>query len=65
MNVVVIVLIGITFISTISGWLLSRSKKVEKPVKVMLFVFYFWLIAFIQLGIFAVLYQMGFLENFI
>ena len=61
MNAASIGLITAIFISTIAGWLFSRSKKVEKPVAVMLFVLYFWLFVFIQLIIFAVLYHFGIL----
>lgn len=65
MNITIIGLLLIILISTLAGWLFSRSKKVEKPVMVMLFVLYFWLFAFIQLGVFAVLYQFGMFENII
>lgn len=50
------------FLSTIAGWLFSRSKKAETPIKVMVFVLYFWLFAFIQMIVFAVLYQFGLLD---
>lgn len=54
----------IIFTSMLAGWLLSRSKAVELPVKIMVFMLYFWVYAFIQLIIFALLYQFGFLEFF-
>jgi hypothetical protein len=41
--------------SLIAGWL-SFTKPVEKPVKVMLFVGYFWLSAFLQLLLLAGVY---------
>lgn len=41
--------------SLIAGWL-SFTKPVEKPVKVMLFVGYFWLSAFLQLLLLAGIY---------
>ncbi len=51
----------VVLISTIAGWFLSAAKKVDKPVKVMLFVLYFWLFAFFQLIICALLYYFGFI----
>jgi len=52
------------FISTVFGWLFSRTKKVEKPVKAMLFVLYFWGSFFVQLVIFSLLYYFGLLSDF-
>jgi hypothetical protein len=65
MNSTVIGLFIVILISTIAGWLISRSKQVEKPVKAMLFVLYFWVFVFIQLVIFSVLYQFGILDSVI
>ncbi len=65
MNSIMIVLLVIVIISTAAACLLSRAKKVEKAVKVMLFVLYFWSFVFIQLIVFALLYQfdmLGFLS---
>ena len=62
MNSTVIGLLVVILIATFLGWLISRSKQVEKPVKVMLFVLYFWAFLFIQLIIFSVLYQFGVLD---
>jgi hypothetical protein len=56
MSPTIIGLIGLIFVSTVSGWFFSRSKKVEKPVKVMLFVLYFWVSFFVLLMVFAGLY---------
>lgn len=64
MSPTIIGILGLIFIATLSGWLLSRSKKVEKPVKIMLFVLYFWVSLFIQLIVFAVLYQFDLLSDF-
>ncbi len=64
MSPTVIIISLMVLISTLSGWLLSRSKTAETPVKVMLFVLYFWGSAFIQLIIFALLYQFGFLAAY-
>lgn len=55
-------LLVMIFISTLAGWFFSRSKKSEKPVRVMLFVLYFWLFVFIQLITFAVLHYFGMLD---
>jgi hypothetical protein len=55
-------IILIIFISTIASWFFCRSKKAETPVKVMIFILYFWLFVFIQLIFFAVLYQFGVLD---
>ena len=63
MSPTIIGVLGLIFIATLSGWLFSRSKNVEKPVKIMLFVLYFWVSIFIQLIVFAVLYQFGLLEK--
>lgn len=65
MNSTVIGLLVVVLISTIVGWLISRSKQVEKPVKVMLFVLYFWMSFFVQLMVFALLYQFGMLDSII
>jgi len=65
MNSTVVGLLIIVFIASIAGWFFSRSKEAEKPVKVMLFVLYFWGSVFIQVMIFSVLYQYGFLDTII
>ncbi len=65
MNTTVIGLFGVILISTVIGWVLSRSKKAEKPVKIMLFVLYFWMSFFIQMMAFAVLYHFGLLDSII
>ncbi len=62
MNQVVLGLIIIFILSTVAGWLFSRKKMAEKPIKVMLFALYFWLTAFILLMVYAGLYQFGWLE---
>ncbi|NOR69031.1 MAG: hypothetical protein GQ532_04950 [Methylomarinum sp.] len=64
MNSMVIGVLGVIFISTVAGWLFSRPKKVEKPVKVMLFVLYFWVSFFVQLVTFAMLYHFGILSDY-
>lgn len=49
-------LLVVVAISALGGWLLTFRKAVEKPVKAMLFVGYFWLLAFIQLLLVALAY---------
>lgn len=49
MSVTIAGLLAVMAVSAIGGWLLSFRKPVEKPVKVMMFVGYFWLLAFVQL----------------
>ncbi|ANE56510.1 MULTISPECIES: hypothetical protein [Methylomonas] len=58
MNPAIGALLAILAVSALGGWLLCRNKPVEKPVKVMLFVGYFWGLAF-SLLILAVLAYLG------
>lgn len=58
----VIGIILVIFLSVIASWFFCRSKKAETPVKVMIFILYFWIFVFIQLIVFAVLYQFGILD---
>jgi len=64
MSSTVIAILSVVFISSITGWLFNRSKKVEKPVKVMLFVLYFWVSFFVQLVAFAMFYHFGLLNDY-
>jgi len=50
-------LILVVLNSTIAGWLFSRVEKSEKVIKVMRFMLFFWLFGFVQLIVFALLYQ--------
>ena len=50
-----LVVVGVS--SLIGGWL-SFTKPIEKPIKVMLFVGYFWLSAFLQLLLLAAIYYL-------
>ncbi len=61
MNITVIILIVIAVVSTLGGWLMSRVKE-ETPVKVLTFMLYFWLLAFVQLIVFAMVYKYGGLD---
>lgn len=49
MSVTISGLLAVVAISALGGWLLTFRKPVEKPVKAMMFVGYFWLLGFIQL----------------
>lgn len=56
MNDAIIGLLLVTAISSLGGWWLSFNKPAEKPVKIMMFVGYFWLLAFVQLVLVAMAY---------
>jgi len=59
-------IIGLFIIIAVSaggGWFISSAKQVEKPVKVMLFVLYFWLFIFVQVIVFAILYHFGLIDS--
>ncbi|OAI20451.1 hypothetical protein A1359_03030 [Methylomonas lenta] len=53
---VIVYLLGVLLISTGCSWWIIRRKVEEKPVKVMMFVGYFWLFTFGQLLLFTLLY---------
>ncbi len=57
MNSIEVYLMVIVLNSTIAGWLFSRVEKKEKVIKVMRFMLFFWLFGFVQLIVFALLYQ--------
>lgn len=63
MDATVIGLLLIVSIASLAGWFFSHSKEAEKPVKVMLFVLYFWGVVFAQLIVFSLFYQFGFLDS--
>jgi hypothetical protein len=50
------ILLLILVISSLCGWWLSSRKQLEKPVKIMMFIGYFWLVTFLQILLFAALY---------
>lgn len=58
MNASIAGLLVILAISSLSGWWLAGRKSQEKPVRVMIFVGYFWLLTFCQL-LLAVLVHLG------
>jgi hypothetical protein len=65
MNIAIAVLLAILLISAVVGWWLAGRKTQEAPVKIMMFVGYFWLSTFLQL-LLAVLLYLGwqrFLQN--
>jgi len=65
MSPTVIGIFILIFIGSVSGWFFSRSKQMETPVKVMLFVLYFWASVFVQLMVFAALYHFDLLTGFL
>ncbi len=56
MNAYILGLIVLLLLAAFASWLLCRQKAVEPGVKLMLFVLYFWGIAFIETGLFALGY---------
>lgn len=56
MNMVIMALLGLLVVAAALAWLLIRDKTQETPVKVMMFVGYFWLITFLQLLAFGLVY---------
>lgn len=58
MSMAIAGLLVIMAVSALIGGWLSGRKNVEKPVKVMMFVGYFWLLTFCQL-LLAVLVYLG------
>jgi hypothetical protein len=56
MNIVIIGLLAVAAVSGLGGWLLSSKQSLETPVKIMMFVGYFWLLAFAQLLLIALSY---------
>jgi hypothetical protein len=56
MNMAIAGLLGILLISAVIAWWLVRQKPQERPVKIMMFVGYFWLSTFLQLLLAVLLY---------
>lgn len=56
MNVAIVALLVVLGIAGLIALLLIRGKSQDKPVKVMMFVGYFWLITFLQLLAFGLVY---------
>jgi len=52
----IIALLLALVLSALGGWWLSAGKTTEKPVRVMMFVGYFWLLAFVQVLLIALAY---------
>lgn len=50
------ILLLILAISSLCGWWLSSRKTAERPLKIMMFIGYFWLVTFVQILLFAALY---------
>lgn len=53
MDVAISALLAIVALSALGAWGLVAGKTAERPVKVMMFVGYFWLLAFVQLSLAA------------
>jgi len=53
MHLALIGLLAVLAISATAGWLMVGNKQQDKPVRVMMFVGYFWLLTFLQLMLFA------------
>lgn len=49
MPLVILLLLGILAISALTSWWISGRKSTDKPVRVMIFVGYFWLLTFVQI----------------
>ncbi|MGR8929353.1 MAG: hypothetical protein ACU836_01850 [Gammaproteobacteria bacterium] len=56
MNTGLLLLLVVLVLSGLLGWWLAGRKVQEKPVRVMMFVGYFWLFTFLQLALLALLY---------
>lgn len=56
MNLVIAILLAILLVSALSAWWLVSGKDAENPVKVMMFVGYFWLLTFFQLLVAVICY---------
>lgn len=59
MPIAIAVLCLILLLSALAAGWVSRRKVAERPVKVMVFVGYFWLLTFLQLLLFALVYFVG------
>lgn len=56
MSLVIAILLAILLVSALSAWWLVSGKDAENPVKVMMFVGYFWLLTFFQLLVAVICY---------
>lgn len=56
MQISIMALLGVVGISSLGAWFFSHAKQAEKPVKIMIFVGFFWLLSFIQLTVLALGY---------
>ncbi|WP_150047994.1 hypothetical protein [Methylomonas rhizoryzae] len=48
MHLALLGLLAVLAISATAGWLMVGNKQQDKPVRVMMFVGYFWLLTFLQ-----------------
>jgi hypothetical protein len=58
MHPAIIGLLILTLVSTLGAWWWSAGKTTEKPLRAMMFVGYFWLLAFAQLLLFGLIYTL-------
>ncbi|MDD4914298.1 MAG: hypothetical protein PHW13_04575 [Methylococcales bacterium] len=56
MNEIIIGLLIVLSVAGLAAWRIAAGKAVDRPVKIMIFVGYFWLLAFVQLTLFAVIH---------
>lgn len=56
MSLVIAILLAILLVSALCAWWLVSGKDAENPVKVMMFVGYFWLLTFVQLLVAVICY---------
>ncbi len=56
MNIYIIGLLAMLLLAALVGWFLAARKEAEKPVKVMLFVLYFWVIVFVEIALSGLVY---------
>jgi len=56
MHIAIVLLLAVLLISALSSVWMIRRKNVEKAVKTMMFVGYFWLLTFLQLVLIALAY---------
>ena len=59
MNTVILVLLLVLLVSALAGYWLTSRKAEEKPVKIMMFIGYFWVLTFLQLFLLAAAYYLG------
>ncbi len=56
MSPAILALLVVLSVSALCGGWISSRKPAEKPVKIMMFIGYFWVLTFLQLLLLALLY---------